>query len=253
MHKENDIGRAGHMDAHMPWFDADFHWIKKQSSTVLNHSGGYVLPAYGPSGFDPTTVLNHRLTRKFTFYPGDAIEGFLLGEGSAQVPANYLDRMMLPMQIVVWGRAKVSYGAWLKVGINRQKQPTPNKWSDWKRLRRLPLFSAHDEPVAGNENKFAEIGAKWDGVSGNLEVHVVKVVNVGCEVRRAWYLAVSIETDNAAWSLSHRPREKERSAASNSLRPPGPQTSGSCVRELIRKRSRVSKISALYGRRAVLQ
>jgi hypothetical protein len=45
----------------------------------------------------------YRLTRTFAFYPGDAIEGFLLGRGSARVPANYLDRMVIPMQIVAWG------------------------------------------------------------------------------------------------------------------------------------------------------
>jgi hypothetical protein len=110
-----------------------------QPLKVLNLWAGYVPPGFGTYGLDPTTVLNHRLTRAFTFYPGDAIEGFLLGRGSARVPANYLDRMVIPMQIVAWGRAGESYGAWLRVGVNREKQPVPVKLA---RRKRESLFTA---------------------------------------------------------------------------------------------------------------
>jgi hypothetical protein len=125
----------------LPWFDPEFCWLKKQSPKVLDLWGGYQLLSFGTYGFDPTTVLNHQLTRNFTFYPGDAIEGFLLGEGPTPVPAEFSDRMLVPMQILFWEGNHESYGAWVKVGISRAK---PSRVAEVPRRQRSPLFASRD-------------------------------------------------------------------------------------------------------------
>lgn len=129
----------------MPWFDSEFSWLKKQSSKVLNPWGGYQLRGFGTYGLDPTTVLNHRLTHNFTFYPGDAVEGFLLGEGLASVPAEFSDRILVPMQILCWEGSHESYGAWLRVGVSRAKPP---RAAEFPRRQRSPLFAARDVAVS---------------------------------------------------------------------------------------------------------
>ena len=92
---------------------------------MLNLWGGYVLPACGPYGFDPSLVLNHILTRDFRLYPGDIIEGYLLGEGTAPVPLDYTNRMLIPMQLVVFVSSGESYGTWVKVGMVRNVEKKP--------------------------------------------------------------------------------------------------------------------------------
>src|SRR5438874_6252732 len=70
----------------MPWFDDDFRWLKKLSSKDLRECAGYVLPACGQWGFDQSVVLNRLLVRDFKLFPGDVIEGLLLGEGASSIP-----------------------------------------------------------------------------------------------------------------------------------------------------------------------
>ena len=104
----------------MPWFDGDFRWLKKLSSKSLRERGGYVLPACGPCGFEESVVLNHLLVRDFKLYPGDVIEGFLLGEGAASVPEEFRDRTKVPMQLVVYSGRGKSYSERMELVVSRE-------------------------------------------------------------------------------------------------------------------------------------
>ena len=137
---ENVSDRIVKVDAirlQLPWSDADFHWLQKQSPKVLNQWGGYVLSACGPYGINPAIVLNHRLTPNFKFYPGDVLEGCLLGESSAPVPTEYLDRMVIPVRLLIFAGSRGSYEGWLHIGICRQVQKTKGNLISRQRAPRL--------------------------------------------------------------------------------------------------------------------
>jgi hypothetical protein len=106
----------------MPWPAPDFHWLKRLSSKQARKYGGYVLPACGPHGFDPSEVLNDLFVRDFKLHRGCTIEGFPLGEGTASVPDEYQDRMLIPVQLVVFTGRCEPYRAWLKLTVRREGQ-----------------------------------------------------------------------------------------------------------------------------------
>jgi hypothetical protein len=116
----------------MPWPAADFHWLKRLSSKEVRECGGYVLSSWGPCGFDPAVVLNHCLVRDFKLYPEDRIEGLLLGEGTASVPDEYQERMLIPMQLFIYTGRGDSYRAWLKLAVRRRGQGRSSESIDKK-------------------------------------------------------------------------------------------------------------------------
>jgi hypothetical protein len=122
----------------MPWF-GDLHWLKKLSSKVLCRQGGYVLPTAGPSCFDKSVVLNHLLVRDFKLYPGDAIHGFLFGEGAASVPEEFSDRRRVPMQLVIYSGGGKSYSRWMELVVSRKAHQMQCKPAIERRRRRLSL------------------------------------------------------------------------------------------------------------------
>jgi hypothetical protein len=106
----------------MSWPDADFRWLKKPTSKEVREGRGYVLWAFGPYGFDPSVILNHRFGRGCKLYPRESIEGLLIGQGTASVPDEYADRMLIPARIFVFGSGNESYGAWMKLRVSREGQ-----------------------------------------------------------------------------------------------------------------------------------
>jgi hypothetical protein len=111
----------------LPWPDADFHWLKKPSSKEVRERGGYVLAACGTHEFHPSVVLNHRFGRDLELYPGDSIEGFLLGVGTASVPDTYPNYMRVPARLTVFTGKCDSYGAWVELALMREEQPRRRK------------------------------------------------------------------------------------------------------------------------------
>jgi hypothetical protein len=130
----------------MPWFDPDFHWLKRRPPKELNRWGGYVLSACGPCGFDPSIVINHRLTHDFRLYPGDLISGFLLGEGEAAVPVNFSHRMKVPVELVIFASNRESYNSWMELMIYRDAPKKSGKSSD-RRASRVPIFAPEEQQV----------------------------------------------------------------------------------------------------------
>jgi hypothetical protein len=121
---ENTSDRILRLEAvrlEMPWSAADFHWLRRPSSTEVRDWGGYVLAASGPCGFDPSVVLNHHFGRDSKFYPGDRIEGLLMGEGTALVPANYPDRTLVPMRLIVFTSRGERFGSWVSLSVRRKE------------------------------------------------------------------------------------------------------------------------------------
>ena len=122
--------RRGAVRLEMPWPAPDFHWLKRLSSKEVREYGGYVLSASGPCGFDPAVVLNHNLVRDFKMYPKDRIEGFLLGEGTTSVPAEYPDRKLILAELVVYTGGANPYRAWLKLILRREGEGRSRKSVD---------------------------------------------------------------------------------------------------------------------------
>jgi len=106
----------------MPWFDADFHWLKWPLPKEMRKWGGYVLPGCGACGFDPSVVVNHRLGHDFKLYPGDLVDGFLFGQGASTIPVNYSHLMKIPVEITVFAGSRDRYGAWMTLVVNRETQ-----------------------------------------------------------------------------------------------------------------------------------
>jgi hypothetical protein len=62
----------------------------------------YSFPAAGLCGFEREGVLNHLLNRKPRLYPGEMIEGSLLGIGEECISDEYHDRQCLVTQFSVY-------------------------------------------------------------------------------------------------------------------------------------------------------
>jgi hypothetical protein len=71
-----------------------------------------------PADSTPPWSFNHRFVRDFKPYPGDRVEGFLLGEGPASVPDEYQDRKLIPVEPYTGGGD--SYRVWLKLILRRE-------------------------------------------------------------------------------------------------------------------------------------
>lgn len=106
----------------MPWFNETFRWLPKQPPKVLNQWGGYVVPACGTYGFDASDVINHRLCRNFKLSPGDALDGLLLGEGTASVPTKFGDRCRIPMKLTVFTSNNHEFSTAIELGMAREQQ-----------------------------------------------------------------------------------------------------------------------------------
>ena len=63
-----------------PWWEPNFGWlIDPRRRTPREHT--YSFPDSGPVGFEPEAILNHRLGRGTSLYPGDSLEACSLGSG----------------------------------------------------------------------------------------------------------------------------------------------------------------------------
>lgn len=72
----------------LPWEEERFGWLEpcRRGRPTRNI---YVWPDEGPHGFAAGEVLNNRLGPKGRLFPGDRLEGFLLGVGDGAIPENY--------------------------------------------------------------------------------------------------------------------------------------------------------------------
>ena len=84
-----------------PWGEARLRWLEDPLRRVPREYS-YSFPAGGLYGFEREAVLNHFLNRKTRLYPGDMVEGFLLGVGEECISDEYHDRRRLVTQLSVY-------------------------------------------------------------------------------------------------------------------------------------------------------
>jgi hypothetical protein len=118
----------------LPWHNADFELLKKWSRTELNTRDGYVLPLFGPHGIHPSVVLNHQFGRDFRLHPGQQTLGFLLGSGTAPVPDDWHDGMLITLKVTIFTGRADSYEAFVTASLNRKKESIGSSRSRQHRL-----------------------------------------------------------------------------------------------------------------------
>jgi hypothetical protein len=101
------------------WEEPHFRWLddpaREPSGTHC-----YSFPPPGPVGFEPEVVLNHRIGRRGQLYPGEQLEGLLLGVGYAPIPDQYRHRQLLRTQLVIVDRRGNHSALRIKLQVNRE-------------------------------------------------------------------------------------------------------------------------------------
>ncbi len=102
----------------IPWWEPQFRWLPYPLGKVPREYT-YSLSDPWPAGFEPDEVLNHRVGRRGRLYPGDWIEGLLLGVGQEPMPSHYQDRQALDMRLWVFDERGNRFGAEIKFLVDR--------------------------------------------------------------------------------------------------------------------------------------
>ncbi len=89
-----------HFRLEIPWDEPTFRWLPKPFGRRPS-ARTYRFPRGGPEDLVPEVVLNHRIGRLGRFYPGDWIDGYLLGIGEAPIPESYIDRQGVEMTLSI--------------------------------------------------------------------------------------------------------------------------------------------------------
>jgi hypothetical protein len=105
----------------MPWWERHFRWLEDPARKAPREFT-YSFPPPGPTDFERDAVLNHRLRRPGRLYPGECIEGFLLGVGQEPIPSNYRHRQSLEMRVWVYDERGGRFGADITFLVDRGAQ-----------------------------------------------------------------------------------------------------------------------------------
>ena len=105
----------------IPWWEPRFRWLEEPLRKVPREYT-YSFSDPGPVGFERDVVLNHRLGRKGRLYPGDCLEGLLLGVGQEPIPSNYRHRQSLEMRVWVYDEKGGRFGADITFLVDREAQ-----------------------------------------------------------------------------------------------------------------------------------
>ncbi len=119
----------------IPWWEPRFRWLEYPLGKAPREYT-YSFPDPGPVGFEPDDVLNHRLGRKGRLYPGDWIEGLLLGVGQEPMPSHYQDRQALDMRLWVFDEQGNRFGAPIKFLVDRSALRVREKKLGQRKLAR---------------------------------------------------------------------------------------------------------------------
>jgi len=126
----------------MPWDEDRFAWLEP-SSRRTQVGKIYSWPGEWPRGCPTGEVLNHRLRAKARLFPGDRLEGFLLGVGDAPIPFDYRDRQRVATRLSMFDGRGNRYEANVKFRVSRsasveQPQTAGSRRSlgDWFREKR---------------------------------------------------------------------------------------------------------------------
>lgn len=103
------------------WPQPHFRWLENPLAKVPREFT-YSHPSFGPAGFDPELVVNHRLNGRCKLYPGDYLEGLLLGVGQAPMPDHYVDRQAVRIRLSVYDERGNRYTSDLILLVRREQK-----------------------------------------------------------------------------------------------------------------------------------
>ncbi len=137
----------------IPWSDLHFRWLENPFGKAPREYT-YSLPPYGPAGFDPEVVLNHSLRPGRKLYPGDYLEGLLLGVGQASIPVHYVDRQAVKLRLSIYDERGHRYTSDLILLVSRERKPRRQQAKESLRSGR-ELFGKHTQPGPARIRKVA--------------------------------------------------------------------------------------------------
>lgn len=100
----------------LPW--TQLSWLEEPPKKHY----GYQMPDPLRYPYARELVLNHRVRRKGKIYPGDLVEGVLLGTSNEPIPAEYADRQQLRTRLWVFDTRGNSYTCRVLIAVSRTKQ-----------------------------------------------------------------------------------------------------------------------------------
>ena len=125
----------------MAWPEPHFRWLENPLAKVPREYF-YSFPPPGPAGFDLDAVLNHRFRPGCKLYPGNWLEGLLVGVGGASVPDQYLNRQGVRMRLsILDGRGNL-YSSDVVLVVSRKEHVARRQAEESLRSGREP-FSKH--------------------------------------------------------------------------------------------------------------
>lgn len=116
----------------LPWTQVS--WLKESSKKDYC----YQMPDPLTYPYTRDEVLNHRVGRKGKMFPGNLVEGVLLGISEDPIPAEYVDGQKLRTRLWVFDTRSNSYECRVMLGVSRTKRV--KRPEQHRGRRREPLF-----------------------------------------------------------------------------------------------------------------
>ena len=102
----------------IPWEEERFAWLEPSSLRTPPRKV-YRWPGRDSGGLPACEVLNHRLGAKGKLFPGDCLEGYLLGAGDAAIPRTYCDGQFAITKLSIFDGRGDQYEAELRLRVTR--------------------------------------------------------------------------------------------------------------------------------------
>ncbi len=99
--------------------EREFRWLEIASPRVEGEPP-YQFPGETSGGFGDAEVLNHRLGRKYRLYPGDSLDGFLLGAGQQPLLPEYRNGQLLDVTLSIFDQRDIRYEANMQLMVDRK-------------------------------------------------------------------------------------------------------------------------------------
>jgi len=101
---------------------ADFRWLEKPRGNVPREFI-YRHDAHGRVGFEPELVLNHRFASGFKVFPGETVEGMLIGAGDPELH-HYPNRKEVEVELVLFDARGHDYHLPMALKVFQRQKPT---------------------------------------------------------------------------------------------------------------------------------
>jgi hypothetical protein len=118
--------------------ECHFRWLES-SSHGAEPKFVYKLPGETAGGFGPDEVLNHRFGPRYRLYPGDSLEGLLLGFGEKSISTEYRDQQLACTSLTIFDQRGIRCETKVNLLVNR-RAPARKRSSKEDRPRIRDLF-----------------------------------------------------------------------------------------------------------------